>query len=169
MSNRTLRGNVEVFLAYPEAFANAATPTAAELNSAVYVHKISCAVDDDFTLNLTSSDTDDSRSICDVAKVSTPTFDKYEGTLPIFRDEDVTATGVFNLAFNLLKAKGIRYWVGVRVGLPQGTAFAAGQIVSLFDFETDYPGDIADATSPMRLEGRLKPQGTALVEYEVAA
>ena len=169
MSNRTLRGNVEVFLAYPEAFADWETPTAAELNDTDYVKLISCAVDDDFTLNLTSSDTDDSRSICDVSKVSTPTFTNYEGTLPIFRDEDVAASGVFNTAFAMLKAKGIRYWVGVRVGYPQGTAFASGQIVSLFDFETDYPGDIEDATSPMRLEGRLKPQGDALVEYEVAS
>ena len=64
---KMLRGNLKVVIAYPEAFANPATPTSTELNNLfVYgtkedamVFDISCAiVDDGYTFNLTDVDAD---------------------------------------------------------------------------------------------------------------
>ena len=107
MSNKTLRGNTDIFVAYPEAFADRNAPTAAELNDDDFVTLISCAVNDDYKLNRTDSDTDNTQSVCDVAAVETPTFDKYEGALNIFSDEDQADAGVFNRARDLFKNKGI--------------------------------------------------------------
>src|SRR5688572_15995544 len=98
VGNKLLRANVGIYAAYPEAFANPATPTAAELNAQfVYtttetnmVFNISCAVLDDYTLNMSDSDTDDSLSICDVGNVESPTFQNYEASLDGFRDKTVT-------------------------------------------------------------------------------
>lgn len=167
--NKTLRGNVEIFVAYPEAFANKNTPTSAELNDTAFVKVISCAVNDDYTLNPSSSDTDNTQSVCDVSAIETPTFTNYECALNIFSDADQTAAGVYNLARDLFKAKGIPLILGKRVGVAQGTAFAAGQIISLFQVTTDNPGDVDAAGSPMQLAARFKPQGWSLPEYEVAS
>lgn len=169
MSNKTLRGNVEIFVAYPEAFANRATPTAAELNATAYVKIISCAINDDYTMNPAASDTDSTQSVCDVAAIETATFDNYEVALNVFSDADQTAAGLYNLARDLFKVKGIPYIVGKRIGWAQGTAFAAGQIISMFSVKTDNPADIDAAGSPMQLGAKFKPQGWSLVEYEVAS
>ena len=169
MSNKTLRGNVEIFVAYPEAFADRNTPTASELNNTTYVKIISCAVNDDYTMNPAASDTDSTQSVCDVAAIETPTFSNFEVALNVFSDADQDASGLYNLARDLFKAKGIPYIVGKRIGWAQGTAFATGQIISLFSVKTDNPTDIDAAGAPMQLGAKFKPQGWSLPEYEVAA
>lgn len=169
MSNKTLRGNTDIFVAYPEAFADRDAPTAAELNDDDFVTLISCAVNDDYKLNRTDSDTDNTQSVCDVASVETPTFDKYEGSLNIFSDADQTAAGVFNRARDLFKNKGIEYIIGKRIGVAQGTAFAAGDVISMYHFKTDNPKDVDAAGSPLQLAASFKPQGWSLSEYEVAS
>lgn len=71
-NEKMLRGNVTILAAYPEAFADPTQPTAAELNDQfvpatnedAMVFNISCALlDDATTLNLTDSETDDTRTI----------------------------------------------------------------------------------------------------------
>src|SRR5690625_6940169 len=88
MATKMLRGYVTIWAAYPEAFANPAEPTAAEINNEDLVFNISCAIEDSYTLNMVGSDTDDSISICDIGDVQTPTFQNYEASLDGFRDED---------------------------------------------------------------------------------
>src|SRR5690625_5854226 len=108
MANRkVLRGNVRIVAAYPEAFADPANPTADELNNADFVHDISCAIEDDYTLDMTDPDTSDSRSICDIWQVETPTFDSYVASRNGFRDADAAAEGYYNLFFYLFKARGV--------------------------------------------------------------
>lgn len=65
---------------------------------------ISCAItDDSFTANVADSDTDDTRTICQVGQTQNPTFriTKYlsDNTL---RDEDLMAQGVFALHLSCL-------------------------------------------------------------------
>src|SRR5690625_6709702 len=89
MANRkVLRGNVRIVAAYPEAFADPANPTAAELNDTDFVKDISCAIEDSYTLNMSDSDTSDSRTICDSGQLQTATFENYEASLAGLRDED---------------------------------------------------------------------------------
>lgn len=169
MGNKTLRGNVDILLAKDGAFANPHAPLVAELNNTNMVINISCAVNDEYDINLTSPDTDESISVCDISAVATPTFANYSVGFDIFRDEDFDATGVYNKAYAMTKHSGVVYWVIVRIGKAQGTPFAVGDIVSLFKIKTDYPADVLDAGSPMQLTVRTKPTGDFEVEYEVAA
>lgn len=166
---KVLRGNVEIFAAYPEAFADRDNPTAAELNDTDFVKIISCAVEDSYTLNPTSSDTDNSMSVCDTAQVDTPTFSNYEASLDGFRDKDLDANGFYNLFRDLFKNKGVPYILGKRIGKAQGTPFAPSDTISMYAVTTDNPVDIDDAGAPVQMGARFKTDGWLNQEYEVAS
>lgn len=177
VGDKVLRANVGIYAAYPEAFANVATPTTAELNNQfVYttgedkmVFNISCAVLDDYTLNMTDPETDDSLSICDLGNVSTPTFNNYEAELNGFRDLNVTDNGVFNLFFDLFKGVDRPFYLIKRIGKAQNAAFAVGDVISLYGFTTDYPVDVLDDNSNAQFGARFKPTGVLLTNYTLAA
>ncbi len=166
---KVLRGNVAIYAYEAGAFANSAAPTVAELNSATLGYNISCAISDDYTLNMAESDTDDSRSICDIGTVATPTFQNYEASLDGFRDVGVNAAGVYNLFRDLFRAPDVPYILVKRIGVPQATTFATGQIVSLYEVATDYPVDIVEDGAPILLGARFTTTGNVNVNYTVAA
>lgn len=176
---KMLRGNVTILAAYPEAFADPAAPTAAELNDIfaygtnedAMVFDISCAILDDYTLNMTDSDTDDSISICDIGNVSTPTFQNYEASLDFFRDRSVTDNGVFNLAFDLFKGPDRPFWLIKRIGYANNprAAFAVGQDISMYGVNTDYPIDMVEDNTMLQFGGRFKPNGDLNINYTIAA
>ena len=169
MAQKLLRGNVTIVAADPEAFADPAAPTATELNNATLVYNISCAITDDYTLNMTESDTDDSRSICDIGQVATPTFFNYEASLDGFRDADLDATGVYNLFRDLFRAPDVPYILIKRIGGANNTPFAVGDTISMYEVNTDYPVDIVEDGSPIMFGARFKSTGNLNVNYEVAA
>lgn len=174
---KLLRANVGVYAYYPEAFADPAAPTAAELND-LFVYgsnedalgfNVSCALLDDFTLNMTDSDTDDSISICDIGNVSTPTFQNYEAELNFFRDRSVTANGVYNLAFDQFKGADRPYILVKRIGFAESALFTTTQIISMYSVSTDYPTDVIDDNSMLQFGARFKPTGDVNINYEIAA
>ena len=169
MAQKMLRGNVTIVAADPEAFADPAAPTATELNNATLVYNISCAITDDYTLNMTESDTDDSRSICDIGQVATPTFFNYEASLDGFRDADLDATGVYNLFRDLFRAPDVPYILIKRIGGANNTPFAVGDTISMYEVNTDYPVDLVEDGSPIMFGARFKSTGNLNVNYEVAA
>lgn len=174
---KLLRGNVTIVAAYPEAFANPETPTAAELNDLFaygtnedgMVFDISCAIVDNYTLNMADSDTDDTMTICDIGNVSTPTFQNYEASLDFLRDRSVTDNGVFNMAFDLFKGAGRPFYLIKRIGHLQSTAFAVGQIISMYGVETDHPVDLVDDNALLQFGGRFKPTGNLNINYTIAS
>jgi hypothetical protein len=175
---KLLRSNVTVLLAYPEAFANAATPTSAELNAQFdyttnvnkMVFNISCALTDDgWTFNLTDSETDDTRTICDVAQVSTPTFKNYEVSFDSLRDLSVTANGVFNLAWNLTKGIDRPFWAIQRIGKTNSSPFAIGDDIRMLGVTTDNGQDIVDDKALIKWGARFKPTGQVLWNYTLAS
>lgn len=174
---KLLRGSVRILAAYPEAFADPAAPTSAELNDLfVYtsnedgmVFDISCAILDDYTLNMAESDTDDSLSICDVGNVESPTFQNYEGSLDMFRDKSVTDNGVFNLAWDLFKGADRPFWLIKRIGPDRQDAFAAGQTISMYEFNTDFPVDIVEDNANIQFGARFKPTGNLNINYDLVA
>lgn len=169
MAQKMLRGNVTIWAADPEAFADAATPTAAELNNATLVYNISCAITDDYTLNQAESDTDDSRSICDIGSVATPTFFNYEASLDGFRDASLTDTGVYNLFRDLFRAPDVPYILIKRIGGANNKVAEVGDVVSMYEVNTDFPVDLVEDGAPIRLGARFKPTGNLNLNYEVAA
>lgn len=169
MATKLLRANVGIWAAYPEAFADVANPTIAELNDDTYVKNISCAIEDSYTLNMTDSDTDDSISICDIGDVQTPTFQNYEASLDGFRDEDLDFDGLYNLFFDLFKNKDVPFVLIKRVGKPQNDPFEVGDIISMYEVTTDNPVDLLGDNEMIRLGARFKPTGNLNVNYSVAA
>lgn len=169
MPSKLLRGNTKISVVEYEAIADPAAPTSAELNGALS-YDISCAVLDDYTLNLTDSDTDDTLTVCDVGNVETRTFTNYEGELTGLKDADLSDNAsVYNTFFRLFLAPDNKYWLVKRIGQPQAAAYASGQTVSLYAFTTDYPTNNADDGSMLSMTANLKPSGEVHVNYTLAA
>lgn len=170
MPSKLLRGNVKIVVAEANAFANPAAPTSAELNSASLVYDISCAVLDDYTLNTTDSDTDDTLTVCDIGNVATRTFTNYEGELTGLRDAVLTDNAsVYNIFYRLFRQQDNQYWVIKRIGQPQASTFASGQIVSMYLFNTDYPTNNAEDNSMLSMTANLKPAGSINQNYTLLA
>jgi hypothetical protein len=170
MPSKLLRGNTKIVAVEYDGLVNPAAPTSAELNSATLAYDISCAVLDDYTLNMTDSDTDDTVTVCDIGNVSTPTFRNYEAELTGLKDAVLTDnTSVYNTFFRLFNNPDIRYWLVKRIGPAQATAFAAGQIVSLYGVSTDYPTNNADDGSMLSMTANFKPTGAYNINYTLVA
>lgn len=177
-NEKMLRGNVTILAAYPEAFADPTQPTAAELNDQfvptsnedAMVFNISCALlDDATTLNLTDSETDDTRTICDIGKVENPTFATYEASLDALRDESLTDRGVFNLFFELFNGVDCPFWLIKRVGGSNTTPFSVGDDIQMFGVNTDFPNDLVEDNSWIKFGGRFKPNGDLNFNHRIAA
>ena len=122
---KMVRGNVTLLAAFPEAVADWTKPTSAELNKLFtfdaanvdnMVFNISCAIEDGYTLGLTDPSTTSKRSVCDVSEVQTPTYDNYEASFDLFRDEDQTAEGLYNMARELFLGPDIVFVMIERIG-----------------------------------------------------
>lgn len=177
VGDKVLRANVGIYAAYPEAFANIAAPTTTELNNQFVfttaedkmVFNISCAILDDYTLNMTDPETDDSLSICDLGNVSTPTFDNYEAELNGFRDASVTDLGVYNLFYDLFQGPDRPYLLIKRIGKAQNATFAVGDVISIYGVNTDYPVDVVDDNTNTQFGARFKPTGVLNINYTLVA
>ncbi len=169
MPSKLLRGNTKISVVEYGTFADPTAPTSAELNG-TFSYDISCAVLDDYTLNMTDSDTDDTLTVCDIGNVKSPTFHNYEAELTGLRDASLAdTTSVYNLFFNLFKAPDVKYWIVKRIGPAQETAYAAGQVVSMYAFSTDYPTNNADDGSMLSMTQKPKPIGSFNLNYTLAS
>ena len=167
---RLYRENVTFLLAHPEAFADATTPTAAELNNTDLVFNITCALNEDGTeFTLGDSDTDDTITFCDKAGVSTPTFYNPSVVFEAFRDADIEAAGVFNEAFDLLAFPDIEYIAVLRVGERSDTAFAAGDRIKMVGVKTDYGTDVVGSGENIRIMQTFLNNDFVNWNYEVDA
>lgn len=171
MATKMLRPNVGLYVATSDAFGGADitastwAPTLAQLTDATKVFNISQAVTDDYTLNMTDSDTDSSLAIVDNASVSTPTLYNYEASLDGFRDANTAADS----AYNLFKAKfadaavGTKYYLIKRIGKTHNAAFATGDLVSVYGVTTDYPVDLIGDGEMVRIGARFLTTGEVAV------
>jgi hypothetical protein len=172
---KLLRGHYSVYAFYPEAIANWAAPTGTALQTAItngLGFDISCALTDtSVAINLTSSATDTSISICDIGSVITPTFFQYTVTFDSFRNGP-TAVGaavpVYELPVNLFSSPDLPFYIVTRVGAQQGTALAATQVVNIFGVNTDYPVDVLADGNNILFGSRFKPNGSVYTNATLA-
>lgn len=161
MATRMLPGHISIYAFAPEAedftAPGAATLTAALGNGLGW--DISCAIEDDYTLGTDGYETDDSRSICDIGNVENITTFNYAAELNGFRSDPNDTTAVYETFYELFNQPGRKYYLAIRIGPDQGTAFASGQEVSFFEFDTDYPVDVTGDNEVIRLGARFKPTG----------
>jgi hypothetical protein len=169
MATKLLRPNVGIYVATANAFANWAAPTLTEITSATNVFNISPAITDDYTLNMTDSDSDDSLAIVDNATVQTPTYFNYEASLDGFRDEDPEADSVYNKFRTLFSAPDVKYYLIKRIGYAHDAAFAAGQLISVYGLKTDFPVEILGDGEMIRDGARFLTTGEVAVNVAVAA
>jgi hypothetical protein len=172
---KLLRGHFSVYAFYPEAVTNWTAPSGTALQAAVTAglgFDISCALtDDSVSINLTDSDTDDSISICDIGNVSTPTFFNYEVSFDSFRNGPATVAppvAVYELPVSLFNAPDRPYYILTRIGPDQGTALAAGQTVSIYGVNTDYPVDVLGDGENILFGSRFKASGQVNTNIKLA-
>jgi hypothetical protein len=169
-NTRLYRENITFLLAHPEAFADRTAPTAAELNNTDLVHNITCALNEDGTeFTLGDSDTDDSLTFCSKAGISTPTFYNPTVVMEAFRDADIDADGVFNLAFDLLAFPDVEYIAVLRVGEDSDTDFAAGDRIKMVGVKTDFGTDVAASGENTRINQAFLNNDFVNWNYEVAS
>jgi hypothetical protein len=168
MPTKLLRPNVGIYVAPANAFANYKSPTLTEITAAT-VFNISPAITDDYTLNMTDSDSDTSLAIVDNASVETPTYFNYEASLDGFRDENLTATSVYNKFRDLFKNPDVKYFLIKRVGYAHSAAFAAGQEVSIYGVKTDFPVELLGDGEMIRDGARFLTTGEVAVNVAVGA
>jgi len=169
MATKMLRPNVGIYVATADAFADWTAPTLTEITDATKVFNISPAVTDDYTLNMTDSDTDDSLAIVDNASVSTPTYSNYEASFDGFRDENAAADSVYNRFRTLFSAPDVKYYLIKRVGKVHDAAFAAGDLVSVYGVKTDYPVELIGDGEMIRHGARFLNTGEVRVNVAVGA
>ncbi len=169
MATKMLRPNVGIYVAAADAFADWSAPTLTEITAATKVFNISPAVTDDYTLNMTDSATDTSLAVVDNASVSTPTYYNYEASLDGFRDENASATSVYNKFRDLFAAADVKYYLIKRVGKLHDAAFEAGDEISIYGVKTDFPVDIVGDGEMLRIGARFLTTGEVKVNVAVGA
>jgi len=169
MPTKLLRPNVGIYVATADAFVNYKAPTLAELTAPTKVFNISPAITDDYTLNMTDSDSDTSLAIIDNASVETPTYFNYEASLDGFRDENQSAVSVYNKFRDLFKNPDVKYYLIKRVGYAHNAAFAAGQEVSVYGVKTDFPVELLGDGEMIRDGARFLTTGEVAVNVTVGA
>ncbi len=169
-NTRLYRENITFLLAHPEAFADRTAPTADELNNTDLVHNITCALNEDGTeFTLGDSDTDDSLTFCSKAGISTPTFYNPTVVFEAFRDADVTATGEFNEAFNLLAFPDVEYIAILRVGGKSTDTFVVGDVIKMVAVKTDFGTDVVGNGENIRINQAFLNNDFVNWNFEVAA
>jgi hypothetical protein len=169
MASKMLRPNVGLYVATADAFADWKNPTLTEITNATKVFNISPAVTDDYTLNQTESQSDNSLSVVDNADVTTPTYFNYEASLDGFRDASSGADSVYNKFYTLFKNADVKYYLIKRVGKTHDAAFAATDVISVFGVRTDFPVDIIADGEMIRMGARFLVTGEVIINTAVAA
>lgn len=168
-ATKMLNPNTTIWVVPEGGVVNPDAPTAAELNAGT---NISCAIVRGYTLNPTSSDTDNSASICDTGNVTNRLYDNYEGTLTMFREGDATAnaTSIYEVAFQLFKDPDNRVWVYRRLGKRNDVPAAAGDTVEGFLFSNDRITSVDGGDNgPIQFTVPLLAQGHYTGYVDVAA
>jgi hypothetical protein len=171
MPTKLLRPNVGIFVAASDAFANWAAPTLAELTAPTKVFNISQAVADNYTLNMTDSDVDNSLSVTDNAQVDTPTLYNYEASFDGFRDANLSATSVYNKFRDLFAGAsvGTKYYLIKRIGKAHDANWTVTDMFSIFGVTTDNPVDIVADGAMIMLGARFLVTGEVKVNIVPAA
>ena len=169
MATKLLRPNVGIYVATADAFVNYKTPTLAEITDDEKVFNISPAITDDYTLNMTDSDSDDSLAIVDNASVQTPTYYNYEASLDGFRDESASADSVYNKFRELFSEPDVKYYLIKRVGHAHDADFATGQTVSVYGVKTDFPVELLGDGEMIRDGARFLTTGEVAVNVAVGS
>lgn len=162
MSKVTSNANIRVAWLLDADLTDPDHPDATELNDGLNL--TDAIAWDGFEAGATESDTQDDRALSDVGSAVARGFANYAASLPFFYDSDPNDTNSpYNDAFDAFRTPLINGWLVVRVAVASSVAFAAGQRISVYKFQSGVPvTDNGDASTKFVID--MLPQGELYVQ-----
>jgi len=161
-------GNIRVWWALENAFADYENPTADEINATL---DISDAISwNDFDFNLEASNELDDPAITAIGKVIDRGYTNWGGSLSLYYPQSFDdATSTYSLAYDALDAPRTVGFLVLRIdGEESGTSAAAGDIVHCFKVMTDGYAESVTGEEAFRYTVTMLPQGDYVVRAVVA-
>jgi hypothetical protein len=160
-------GNIRVWWALPNAFANYEVPTAAEINASL---DISDAISwNDFDFNLEASNQIDDPAITAIGKVIDRGYTNFGGSLSLYYPRSFDdATSTYSLAYDALDAPRTLGYVVMRIDGAESTDQATnGDLVHCFKVMTDGYAESITGEEAFRYTVTMLPQGDYVVRTVV--
>jgi hypothetical protein len=160
-------GNIRVWWALPNAFANYKVPTAAEINASL---DISDAISwNDFDFNLEASNQIDDPAITAIGKVIDRGYTNFGGSLSLYYPRNFDdATSTYSLAYDALDAPRTLGYVVMRIDGERTNPLAAnGELVHVFKVMTDGYAESITGEEAFRYTVTMLPQGDFAVRTVV--
>jgi len=169
---RLSRPNQTWALAYQAAFDDPLDPKVDELNDRRMVHLFSCALtEDNTTLTLGDSDTDNTVTFCSRGNESTPTFQNPTAQLQGLLEKNSGGSGstpdytsLYNKLVAFIGRPDIPYYLISRTGpdLSQDVDFTTDHVIKMVQFNTDNPVLVTDQSAPAQISSTLLYAGGAI-------
>jgi hypothetical protein len=162
-------GNIRVWWALENAFANYQAPTAAEINASL---DISDAISwNDFDFNLEASNELDDPAITAIGKVIDRGYTNFGGSLSLYYPRDFDdASSVFSLAYDALDRPRTKGYLVIRIdGEESSTSAANGDLVHVFKVMTDGYAESITGEEAFRYTVTMLPQGDFAVRSVVGS
>lgn len=162
MSKITSNANIRVAWILDADLTDPDHPSAAELNAGLNL--TDAIAWDGFEAGAEESDSNDDRALSDVGSAVSRGFANYAASLPFFYDSNPNDTNSpYNDAFDAFRTPLINGWLVVRVAVASSAAFAAGQRISVYKFQSGVPvTDNGDASTKFVVD--MLPQGELYVQ-----
>jgi hypothetical protein len=160
-------GNIRVWWALPNAFANYKVPTAAEINASL---DISDAISwNDFDFNLEASNQIDDPAITAIGKVIDRGYTNFGGSLSLYYPRNFDdATSTYSQAYDALDAPRTLGYVVMRIDGERTNPLAAnGELVHVFKVMTDGYAESITGEEAFRYTVTMLPQGDFAVRTVV--
>ena len=160
-------GNIRVWFALENAFANYEVPTAAELNACL---DISNAISwNDFDFNLEASNQIDDPAITAIGKVIDRGYTNFGGSLSLYYPRSFDdATSTYSLAYDALDAPRTLGYIVMRIDGAESTDQAVnGDLVHCFKVMTDGYAESITGEEAFRYTVTMLPQGDYVVRTVV--
>lgn len=161
-------GNIRVFFALPNAFADYEAPTAAEINATLDISEsISW---NDFDFNLEASNQLDDPAITALGKVVDRGYANWGGSMSFYYPRSFDdATSDYSLTYDALDAPRTVCFIVLRIdGEESSTAVAAGDMVHVLKVMTDGYAESIVGEEAFRYTVNFLPQGDYCVRAVVA-
>jgi hypothetical protein len=162
-------GNIRVWWALENAFANYEAPTATEINASL---DISDAISwNDFDFNLETSNELDDPAITAIGKVIDRGYANFGGSLSLYYPRDFDdASSVYSLAYDALDRPRTRGYLVIRIdGEESGTQATNGDLVHCFKVMTDGYAESITGEEAFRYTVTMLPQGDYVVRAVVGS
>lgn len=131
---------------------------------------VTCAIVDDWSLMMTDSATDNTKTLCSVGQSQALTFYNYDAKMKFLRDiNPADTTSEFNLPRTLTRAPDAQYMIAHRIGYSRTATTAIGQEWNLYYAWTDEPIPASADNAYQTIGEDFIPKGIVNFKYVLVA